>query len=183
MRHILRHGRLGPSLQRLVGLLRDTLPIAAELEDMRVQSEKEGDCLDTFAKAAGWYRVLYSDLRHALDFRLMTEQRVAILDASYSLFPPGQPPVDNKVKKEILQSISRRNSLAQGQEQEHDMALGLRPIPGFSQIITDAIRDATFVTHHLGNIAPIDVGVVCEISAVRVLGRAIHDRVRERLKG
>jgi mediator of RNA polymerase II transcription subunit 14 len=63
MRHILRHGRLAPSLHRLVRLLRDTLPIVAELEDMRVQAEKDGYSLDTFAKAAGWYRVLYGDLR------------------------------------------------------------------------------------------------------------------------
>lgn len=63
MRHILRHGRLAPSLQRLVALLRDTLPIVAELEDIRLQSERDGGSLDTFAKAAGWYRVLYGDLR------------------------------------------------------------------------------------------------------------------------
>lgn len=63
MRHVLRHGRLAPSLHRLVGLLRDTLPIVAELEAIRVRAEKEGDHLDTFAKAAGWYRVLYGDLR------------------------------------------------------------------------------------------------------------------------
>ena len=44
-----------------MGLLRDTLPIIAELEDMRVQAER--DRLDAFAKAAGWYRMLYGDLR------------------------------------------------------------------------------------------------------------------------
>jgi hypothetical protein len=63
MRHVLRHGRLAPSLHRLVGLLQDTLPIVAGLEDMRVQAESDGGNLDTFAKAAGWYRVLYGDLR------------------------------------------------------------------------------------------------------------------------
>ena len=63
MRHVLRHGRLGPSVHRLVALLRDTLPIVAELEDMRIRAERDGVNLDTFAKAAGWYRVLYGDLR------------------------------------------------------------------------------------------------------------------------
>lgn len=63
MRHVLRHGRLGPSIHRLVALLRDTLPIVAELEDMRIRAERDGVNLDTFAKAAGWYRVLYGDLR------------------------------------------------------------------------------------------------------------------------
>lgn len=63
LRPVLQHARLAPSLQRLVSLLRETLPIAAELEEMRLQSEREGGGLDTFAKAAGWYRVLYGDLR------------------------------------------------------------------------------------------------------------------------
>jgi mediator of RNA polymerase II transcription subunit 14 len=208
MRHVLHHGRLAPSLQRLVGLLRDTLPIVAEIEEMRIQAERDGNGLDTFAKAAGWYRVLYGDLRsellytsviplltfclyttrHALDFRLMTEQRVAILDGSHSLFLSGNPPsslADTKGKKAAHQPSSRKNSLNQGQNDHHhdDETLGLRPIPGFSQIVVDAIRDVTFTAHApLGKIAPIDVGVVCDVSAVRALGRAIHDRVSARLK-
>lgn len=64
MRNVLRYGRLAPSLHRLVGLLRDTLPIVAELESMRMEAEKNSSSLDTFAKAAGWYRVLYGDLRY-----------------------------------------------------------------------------------------------------------------------
>jgi mediator of RNA polymerase II transcription subunit 14 len=63
LRNILRHGRLAPSLHRLVGLLRDTLPIVAELEEIRAQAERDGGSLDTFAKSVGWYRVLYGDLR------------------------------------------------------------------------------------------------------------------------
>jgi len=173
VRHILRHGRLAPSLRRLVGLLRETLPIVAELEDMRVGAEREGEGLDTFAKAAGWYRVLYGDLRHALDFRLMTEQRVAILDGSHSLFPRGNPPKGKK---------AAATPQAQAPPQD-DSILGLRPIPGIREIVLDAIRDVISTsTGPLGKVAPIDVGVVCDASAVRALGRAIHDRVQVRLK-
>lgn len=59
------HGRLAPSLHRLVRLLRDTLHIAAELEAIRRESEREQgqSPVDTFAKAAGWYRLLFGDLR------------------------------------------------------------------------------------------------------------------------
>lgn len=63
LRNIIRHGRLAPSLHLLVGLLRDTLPIVAELEEIRTEAVREGDGLDTFAKGVGWYRVLYGDLR------------------------------------------------------------------------------------------------------------------------
>jgi len=80
LRQILRHGPLAPSLHRLVGLLRDTLPIAVELERLaagtrderasigygwgkRVKSAEE-PWFDTVVKGIGWWRVLYGDLRY-----------------------------------------------------------------------------------------------------------------------
>jgi mediator of RNA polymerase II transcription subunit 14 len=177
MRNILRHGRLAPSLHRLVGLLRDTLPIVAELEDIRVQAEKDGASLDTFAKSVGWYRVLYGDLIHALDFRLMTDQRVVILDGSRSLFLPI-----NQLSIQADGSgnnVTRPPATSNSQDQGENTS-SLQPIPGFDEIILDAIRDVTS-TGTLGKVAPIDVGVVCDASSVRAIGRAIHDRVRARL--
>lgn len=122
--------------------------------------------------------------RHALDFRLMTEQRVAILDASHSLFPPGNPPAPpppttRKGKKAAqAQTHSRKNTADRVQV---DDSMGLQPIPGLTEIVLDAIRDATS-RGLVGNLAPIDVGVVCDAADVGVLGRAMHDRVRARLK-
>ena len=63
VRDILRHGRLSQSLHRLVALLRDTLPIVTEMEYIRVSASRAGDYVDTFAKTAGWYRVLFGDRR------------------------------------------------------------------------------------------------------------------------
>jgi hypothetical protein len=80
LRDILRHGhgRLVPSLHRLVTRLRDTLPIVVELEVIRKEGKQRGRNLDIFAKAAGWYRLLYGDLRyvclhclHVVDSRLL----------------------------------------------------------------------------------------------------------------
>lgn len=78
-------GALGTSLHRLVELLRDTLPVVVELEQIRREADadaaasahaagkkgkgKQHDAganfvsVDTFAKAAGWYRILYGDSR------------------------------------------------------------------------------------------------------------------------
>lgn len=69
-RDILRqgHGRLAPSLHRLVTLLRETLPIVAELEAIRRDEEKKDRVVDTFPKTAGWYRLLYGDLRYISSF-------------------------------------------------------------------------------------------------------------------
>ena len=65
LRDILRHahGRLAPSLHLLVTLLRDTLPIVVELEAIRKEGRQHGRRFDIFAKAAGWYRLLYGDFK------------------------------------------------------------------------------------------------------------------------
>jgi mediator of RNA polymerase II transcription subunit 14 len=60
---ILQHGRLAPSLRRLVSLLRDTLPIVTELEDIQTSAARDGHVIDTYAKSAGWYRIVYGDRR------------------------------------------------------------------------------------------------------------------------
>lgn len=63
LRKILWHRPTASSLHRLVGLLRDTLPIVLELQAIRERASELGEIVDTFAKAAGWFRVLYGDLR------------------------------------------------------------------------------------------------------------------------
>jgi mediator of RNA polymerase II transcription subunit 14 len=60
---VLRRGPLGRALTRLVGLLRDTLPVVAELEDIQAFAARDGILLDAHAKDAGWHRILYGDLR------------------------------------------------------------------------------------------------------------------------
>ncbi|KAJ6558514.1 mediator complex subunit MED14-domain-containing protein [Mycena vulgaris] len=158
LRNILRHGhgRLAPSLHRLVTFLRETLPIAVELEEIRQQSQ---GAVDTFAKAAGWYRLLFGDSRHALDFRLMTNQRVLILDGSHSLFSTGS---------------------VQQSSEDPSIELGLQPIPRFSEIVLEAVKQllSSGATPR-GKIAPLNAGVVCQTDVVRTLGRAIYVAVVE----
>ncbi|KAF9497312.1 MED14-domain-containing protein [Pleurotus eryngii] len=160
LRTILRqgHGRLAPSLHRLVGLLRDTLPIVVALEDIRLESFNSGASslkaltgLDTFAKAAGWYRVLYGDLRHALDFRLMHDQKVVILDGSHSLFSKSSSDDDTS-------------------------SLGLKPLPKLREAIAAAMKEVR-ATAVRGRIAPINVGVVCDCAVVRPLAKALHAQI------
>lgn len=119
----------------------------------------------------------------------MTEQRVAILDGSHSLFPPGPPSstlvsaaAAGKEKPTKAQPHPPPPPLTRKGQDEGGSTLGLHPIPGFAEIILDSIRDVISMEGSLGKLAPVDVGVVCDASAVRALGRAIHDRVRARLK-
>ncbi|KAF8995450.1 mediator complex subunit MED14-domain-containing protein [Cyathus striatus] len=159
-RNLLRHGhgRLAPSLHRLVSLLRYTLPIVAELEEIKTASQLVGRNVDTFVKAAGWYRLLYGDLCHALDFRLMTKKRVAIVDGSHSIF-----------------TANASNSQGAG--------LGLQPIPNFVKIISDVTTNLISTGQvGTGAVAMIDVGVVCATGCVQVLGRAIHSKISEQLR-
>ncbi|KIP06411.1 hypothetical protein PHLGIDRAFT_460187 [Phlebiopsis gigantea 11061_1 CR5-6] len=158
MQSLLRSGPLSASLVRLVSMLRDTLPIVTELEYIRVSAARAGENVDTFAKTAGWFRVLYGDFRHALDFRLMSQARVAILDASNTLYPHDK-----------TSPHSREDDLV------------LQPIPDFRAIVVDACKDV-LSTMPRTKTAPIDIGVVCEPFAVRAVARALHERVSRKLK-
>lgn len=100
--------------------------------------------------------------RHALDFRLMSQARVAILDASNTLFP-------------VERSSGHSSSSIQ------DSELVLQPIPDFRTIVVDACKEVSGTISRTKT-APIDVGVICEASAVRAVARALHERVSRRLK-
>lgn len=91
----------------------------------------------------------------------MTNQRVAILDGSSSLYPSP-----NSVKPP---SESNSNSMP-----------GLQPIPQFREIVTEVVKTALAAGDvQPGKIARVDMGVVCECTAVRRLAKAMHARVAE----
>ena len=199
-----------------MGLLRDTLPIAVELDRLVAATREERVTIgygrgkqvksaeepwfDTVVKGMGWWRVLYGDLRyaslpllrhfsppyitnsfrfprHALDLRLMTGKRIAILDASYSLFPgnvvsPSQPESGSAADTHSSSDLER---------------IGLESIPDFRTLVLDAVRATRPRTPESGlggrRIAAIDVGVVCESSTVGPVIRALHERVLKKLRG
>ena len=169
--NLLGHGKLSTALHRLVSLLRETLPIVAELEDIRVQAARNSHLVDTFAKSAGWFRVLYADLRHALDFRLMTGARVVIVDGSHTLFDEGVGDSRGAAARRPGAS-SRTTSLAN--------TGALQAIPDFRALVAEAIKDAV-AQGVKGQFAPIDIGVICDIAAVRVVGRRLYERVFAKL--
>ncbi|OJT12740.1 Mediator of RNA polymerase II transcription subunit 14 [Trametes pubescens] len=171
MRNLLRHGPLTSTLHRLVSLLRETLPIVAELEEIRAAAARSGVVVDTFAKSAGWFRILYGDLRHALDFRLMAGARVVILDGSHSLF-------DDSADGHTLRRLSGPSKAFASRDREPTAAL--QPIPDFRALVQDAIKGAV-ARGVAGQFAPIDIGVICDVSAVRVVGRLLYERVLEKL--
>ncbi|KAF7298154.1 Mediator of RNA polymerase II transcription subunit 14 [Mycena chlorophos] len=146
-------GTLAPSLYRLITCLRETLPVAIELEEIQRQSQ---GAVDTFAKSAGWYRLLFGDARHALDFRLMTDHRVAILDGSHSLYGPAQP--DDAVS-----------------------AFCLRAIPRLEEIVLAAVKklEGPILAD---KIVPLSAGVICPTDLVRTLGRAIYSDIADAMK-
>ena len=91
----------------------------------------------------------------------MAQARVAILDASSTLFP-----VDDR-------------SLPPPAVHESDLTL--KPIPDFRDIVTAACKDVTGKVAR-SKIAPVDVGVICDSTAVRNVARALHERVLRKLK-
>jgi len=92
--------------------------------------------------------------RHALDFRVLTGSRVAIFDASESLFrnaPPSQQQQDSKSGQPVSLSV------------------GFRPIPGLGR----AVYDAVAAGRGRGTVAGIDIGIVCGAADVVMVGEAL----------
>lgn len=91
----------------------------------------------------------------------MSQARVAILDASNTLYPVDDP------------------SLKHSPPIEHS-ELVLKPIPDFRTLLAAACKDVAGAVPR-SKIAPVDVGVICDSSAVRAVARALHERVMRRL--
>ena len=115
--------------------------------------------------------------RHALDLRLMTDKRIAILDASYSLYQGAV----------VRDSGSGPDARSRTHPDADVERLGLQPIPDFRALVFDAVRATRSRTADSGHggrrLATIDVGVVCEGGAVGPVIRALHERVLRKLRG
>lgn len=92
--------------------------------------------------------------QHALDFRVLTGSRVAMLDASQSVF--------RNVKEK---------------EKEAVVGVGFRPIPGFAR----AVADAVVAGRGRGSVAGVDIGIVCAAADVVVVGEALWKSVAREL--
>jgi mediator of RNA polymerase II transcription subunit 14 len=112
-------------------------------------------------KTAGWWRVMFgprgstgggapSATRHALDFRVLTGSRVAVFDASESLFRSVQ-------------------SQQQDARSRTEAPVGFCPIPEFRRAIDDAVAAG----RGRGTVAGIKIGVVCGAADVVVVGEAL----------
>ncbi|KAH9945691.1 MED14-domain-containing protein [Amylocystis lapponica] len=177
LRKLLRQGPLAPSLHKLVALLRDTLPIVAELEAIRADATRRGENVDIFPKTAGWYRILYADLRHALDFRVMTGARVMILDGSHSLFAGDatRPSSGSHAHHRTGDSAPFKSLTSHDRDRDSAIHL-LQTIPDFKTIVTKTIQEV-ISQGVAGQITPIDIGVICEATAVRATGRTLYEKV------
>ena len=101
----------------------------------------------------------------------MTEQRIAILDASYSIFsadisasrfkPPSNVPNGNA---NGTNKNSNSNSV--------DNSVMLQKIPEFKRVVSEIVAGES------GNgVFSIDVGLICGVDAVNRVGKALHDRL------
>lgn len=179
--------------------------------------------------------VLGGSCRHALDFRLMTDQRVAILDASQSLFKPSNVRIDgargggaskggkgntNGTKASAADtpnalsastsnsaaplglSASTSNSSSGSSSNSGSRGTGgglfLEPIPQFASITKEVVAQArdggnasggssgisagSSSSSPLIELVDINIGVICDASAVGLIAQDIHRRVVEQLK-
>ncbi|TDL22587.1 MED14-domain-containing protein [Rickenella mellea] len=210
---ILHHAHLAPSLHELVSVLRDSLPVALALDtiahshDESLARQNAVAMVDTFAKAAGWWRVLYGDLRHALDFRLMRNRRVAIIDAAFALVQnvpaagrpststsatPAKPTTTQAPNATASSSTDAVSIVSTTTKPQPKSRLGvLQPILGFRDLANEALKEAATILSSfpstpgnagsLDRVAQIDVGIICSVDVVQTVAQCLHKRVLSRL--
>ncbi|THH13385.1 hypothetical protein EW146_g6822 [Bondarzewia mesenterica] len=164
-RTILGQGKLSSALPVLVSVLRNTVPVIEVLEEIDERKEGLEDIeVKSFAKAAGWWRVLFY-LRvgagrhsHGLDFRLMKGGRVAILDAAQSLYFPT-------MASHVPPALA-------------DDTFILKPIPKFPQLLESVARELRGV-----RIAVVDIGIVCGVAHAHAVGRKVWECIERDVIG
>ena len=97
--------------------------------------------------------------QHALDFRVLKGSRVAMLDASQSVF--RNAPKEKEKEKESPVVV-----------------VGFRPIPGFARAVADAVAAA----RGRGSVAGVDIGIVCAAADVVVVGEALWRSIARELE-
>ncbi len=98
----------------------------------------------------------------------MKDARVAILDASHSLFHTDGGDV-------------RAASLPQGsRSSSQSVSMFLQPLPEFRNLISEVVSEVK--KDHGSRISPIDIGVLCSSDAVPLVGRVLCAKVLQRLK-
>ncbi|KAF8590904.1 MED14-domain-containing protein [Ramaria rubella] len=173
LRPLLRNGRLSTSLAEMVEMLRDTLPMALELETLTHDNGNTSGAgklkVDVFPKACGWYRVLLGDLRHALDFRLMSGKRVVIVDGSHSIFGSKSRESDQDMKDKAQN------------DNTNDTIGVLQAIPDFCKLLEGVVSDPKLDCWDPIDVALIDVGLVCHVNVAGKVGLAVFRRIVDRL--
>ena len=112
----------------------------------------------------------------------MTEQRITILDASYSIFsadvPASKPkyPPDGSNNNVNGNSNNNKNSnsgsSSNSSSNSVDSSVSLQPIPDFKRVVTEIVAGES------GNgVFSIDVGLICGVDVVKRVGKALHDRL------
>lgn len=108
----------------------------------------------------------------------MTEQRIAVLDASYSIFSAETSASRLKL------SHNGHNGSANGNNNKNlnpgsssnsnlvDSSVLLQQIPDFKKVVSE------IVARESGNgVFGIDVGLICSVDAVTRVGKALHDKL------
>ena len=108
----------------------------------------------------------------------MTEQRIAILDASFSIFsadiPTSRPKPPPNIPNGNANGINNKNSNSGSSSNSNsvDNSVMLQKIPDFKKVVSDIVAGES------GNgVFSIDVGLICGVDAVKRVGKALHDRL------
>jgi hypothetical protein len=113
----------------------------------------------------------------------MKNQRIALVDGSYSLFRSGGmlPPSSGAATTKMVGG-SRKGDIDSGDHGE--VALGLQPIPRFGDIVGEVVKEVVRNGEAKGReVVGVEVGIVCDLRRVGKVMRMLHSKVLQQLDG
>ncbi|KZT56231.1 MED14-domain-containing protein [Calocera cornea HHB12733] len=165
--------------RKLIEILRDTLPLLLEFDQLEKSASIK---MRWVLREAGWVRALYGDARHALDFRLLPNSRILVVDGAIHLFNPNGKVVfpQHPVISLMRESTQKFSSLYQ-------------VIDGLPTLLLDVTRSvakeragmasAVAGKNKLPDVVPLEAGLMCHQDVVRSVVRLVHEGTLKLLEG
>ncbi|KZO90741.1 MED14-domain-containing protein [Calocera viscosa TUFC12733] len=165
--------------RKLIEILRDTLPLLLEFDQLEKSTSVK---MLWVLREAGWVRATYGDSRHALDFRLLPNSRLLVVDGAVHLFSPV-----GKVLFPLHPAITLMR------ESSEKLSRLYQAIDGLPSLLLDVTRSvakerAGMVSTRSGrdkmpDVVPLDAGLMCHQDVVRSVVRLVHEGTLKLLEG
>ncbi|EJU03986.1 MED14-domain-containing protein [Dacryopinax primogenitus] len=153
--------------RKLIEILRDTLPLLLEFDQLDVSAQMRWSL-----REAGWVRAVYGQEPHALDYRLLPNSRILVVDGAVHLF--------NSAGKVLFTQHPIVDLMRESSEKFSGVYKVIDGLPNLLLDVTRSVAKERVGISESGNrkmpdVIPLDAGLICHQDAVRDVVRLMHE--------